>query len=88
MLFSLWVNFTSGYQAVYQALVIVLLGVIIYAVLNGHRERTGQIPQPADNPRDSAPAATGPAASDRDKELEQAVIAFWLPATASTAAPS
>ena len=50
VLFSLWVNFTSGYQAVYQALVIVLLGVIIYAVLNGHRERAGQIPQPADNP--------------------------------------
>jgi hypothetical protein len=42
-----------------------VLGVIIYAVLNGHRERVGQIPQPADNPPDNAPAATGPAARDR-----------------------
>ena len=64
VLFSLWVNFSAGYQAVYQALVIVLLGVIIYAVLNGHRERAGQIPQPADNPPDDGAqptAAAGPA---------------------------
>ncbi len=52
VLFSLWVNLTSGYQAVYQALVIVLLGVIIYAVLYGRRERGAQIPQPVDNPPD------------------------------------
>jgi basic amino acid/polyamine antiporter, APA family len=56
VLFSVWVNFSAGYQAVYQALVIVLLGVIVYAVLNGHRERTGRIPQPADNPPDDTPA--------------------------------
>ena len=66
VLFSLWVNFSSGYQAVYQALVIVLLGVVIYAVLNGHRERAGRIPQPADNPPDDGvqptPAAGQPSA--------------------------
>ncbi len=68
VLFSLWVNFTSGYQAVYQALVIVLLGVIIYAVLNGHRERAGQIPQPVDNPPDDGaqPPGSRPAPAGAD----------------------
>ena len=63
-LFSLWVNFSSGYQAVYQALVVVLLGIILYAVLNGHRERTGRIPEPADNPDDAPAEAPAPAAPD------------------------
>jgi APA family basic amino acid/polyamine antiporter len=56
-LFSLWVTFASGYQAVYQALIVVLFGIILYAFLNGRRERAGQIPQPADNPPDDAAAA-------------------------------
>jgi APA family basic amino acid/polyamine antiporter len=43
VLFSLWVTFASGYQAVYQALVVVLCGIILYAVLNGRRERAGRI---------------------------------------------
>jgi basic amino acid/polyamine antiporter, APA family len=64
VLFSLWVTFASGYQAVYQALVVVLFGVVLYAFLNGRRERAGEIPQPIDNPPDDpaaqAPAATGP----------------------------
>jgi len=52
VLFSMWVTFASGYQAVYQTLVVVLIGIIIYAILNGRRERSAQIPQPADNPPD------------------------------------
>jgi len=67
VLFSMWVNFSAGYQAVYQALVVVLLGVIIYAFLNGRRERVGQIPQPADLPDDTPAAAgqlTAPAGAD------------------------
>jgi len=76
VLFSLWVNFTSGYQAVYQALVIVLLGVIIYAVLNGHRERAGQIPQPVDNPPDdgaqpTAAAGQPPAPAGADQAIAE-----------------
>jgi basic amino acid/polyamine antiporter, APA family len=63
-LFSMWVTFASGYAAVYQALVVVLFGVILHAFLNGRRERTGEILQPADNPPDDmppqAPAAAGP----------------------------
>src|SRR5580658_6326264 len=47
-LFSLWVAFASGYSAVYQAMVVVLAGVILYAFVRAHRERTGQIPAPAD----------------------------------------
>ena len=44
VLFSMWVTFASGYQAVYQALVVVLAGIVLYAFLNARRERSGQIP--------------------------------------------
>jgi basic amino acid/polyamine antiporter, APA family len=65
VLFSLWVTFTSGYQAVYDALVVLLIGVILYAFLNARREDTGAIPEPADNPPDTtapvpAPRGAGP----------------------------
>jgi basic amino acid/polyamine antiporter, APA family len=46
VLFSLWVTFAAGYAAVYQALVIVLFGVVIYAFIKAHRERAGQVPAP------------------------------------------
>jgi len=49
-LFSMWVTFAAGFAAVYQALVVVLAGVIIYAFLKAYRERTGQIAAPVDNP--------------------------------------
>jgi basic amino acid/polyamine antiporter, APA family len=54
VLFSLWVAFASGYQAVYQALLVVLIGIILYALLNARREDAGQIPDPVDNPPDDA----------------------------------
>jgi basic amino acid/polyamine antiporter, APA family len=44
VLFSLWVTFASGYPAVYQALILVLAGLVLYAFLNARRERLGQIP--------------------------------------------
>jgi APA family basic amino acid/polyamine antiporter len=47
-LFSLWVAFAAGYSAVYQAMVVVLVGIILYAFVQAHRESTGQIPAPAD----------------------------------------
>jgi APA family basic amino acid/polyamine antiporter len=31
VLFSLWVAFAAGYAAVYQAMVVVLAGIILYA---------------------------------------------------------
>ena len=50
VLFSLWVAFAAGYQAVYLALLVVLAGVVVYAFLKAYRERTGQIAAPTENP--------------------------------------
>ena len=50
VLFSMWVTFASGYSAVYQALVLVLAGLVLYAFLNARRERLGEAPEPADLP--------------------------------------
>lgn len=50
VLFSMWVTFAVGYQAVYQALVVVLGGVVPYALVKARRERLGQVPAPVDNP--------------------------------------
>jgi APA family basic amino acid/polyamine antiporter len=49
-LFSLWVTFAAGYSAVYQAMVVVLVGIILYAFVRAHRERVGQVPAPVDLP--------------------------------------
>ena len=48
VLFSLWVTFAAGYSAVYQAMVVVLAGIILYAFIRARRERLGQVPAPAD----------------------------------------
>jgi APA family basic amino acid/polyamine antiporter len=50
VLFSMWVTFASGYQVVYQALVVLLAGLILYAFLNARRERLGETSEPVDNP--------------------------------------
>ena len=42
VLFSMWVTFASGYQVVYQALVVILAGLILYAFLNARRQRLGE----------------------------------------------
>jgi APA family basic amino acid/polyamine antiporter len=49
-LFSLWVTFASGYQAVYQAMVLVLIGLPLYGFLKARKERLGEIPEPMDLP--------------------------------------
>jgi len=48
ILFALWVTFASGYQAVYQAMVLVLIGIPLYAFLKARRERLGLVPEPVD----------------------------------------
>ena len=48
VLFSMWVTFASGYQVVYQALVVILAGLILYAFLNARRERLGERTEPVD----------------------------------------
>jgi APA family basic amino acid/polyamine antiporter len=50
VLFSMWVTFASGYQVVYQALVVLLIGLVLYAFMNARRERLGEIAEPVDNP--------------------------------------
>jgi len=50
VLFSMWVTFASGYQVVYQAFVVVLVGLILYAFLNARRQRLGEAAEPVDNP--------------------------------------
>lgn len=50
VLFSMWVTFASGYQVVYQALVVLLVGLVLYAFLNARRERLGEVPEPMDLP--------------------------------------
>ena len=65
-LFSMWVTFAAGWAAVYQAMILVLAGVIIYAFIVAWRERTGQVPEPVENePAGDAAAAavTAPAAT-------------------------
>jgi basic amino acid/polyamine antiporter, APA family len=42
VLFSLWVTFAAGYQAVYQALVMVLAGIVLYAFIAARRQPAGQ----------------------------------------------
>jgi APA family basic amino acid/polyamine antiporter len=56
-LFSLWVTFAAGYSAVYQAMVVVLAGIILYAFIRASRERRGQVPAPADLPAAAARGA-------------------------------
>lgn len=46
VLFSLWVTFAAGYQAVYQAILLLLIGIPIYAFLKARRERIGQCAEP------------------------------------------
>ncbi len=41
LLFSLWVTFASGYQSVYQALLLFLVGIPLYGFLKARRERLG-----------------------------------------------
>jgi APA family basic amino acid/polyamine antiporter len=74
VLFSMWVTFASGYQAIYQALVAVLAGVVLYAFINARRENLGLIPDPVDNPPSPAAQAspgTGPEPSTATNEAAQ-----------------
>jgi APA family basic amino acid/polyamine antiporter len=50
VLFSMWVTFASGYQVVYQALVVILAGLILYAFMNARRQRLGMAAEPIEAP--------------------------------------
>jgi APA family basic amino acid/polyamine antiporter len=70
VLFSMWVTFASGYQVVYQALVVILAGLILYAFLNARRQRLGEASEPADIPPDELPSPPDDLSSPPD-ELSQ-----------------
>ncbi len=44
----MWVTFASGYQVVYQALVVILAGLVLYAFLNARRQRLGESEEPTE----------------------------------------
>jgi APA family basic amino acid/polyamine antiporter len=48
ILFSLWVTGAAGYAAVYQALIMILIGLPIYAFLKARREREGLAMEPVE----------------------------------------
>jgi APA family basic amino acid/polyamine antiporter len=58
VLFSMWVTFASGYQVVYQALVVLLAGLVLFAFLNARRQRLGETSEPVDLPQESAPTVS------------------------------
>jgi APA family basic amino acid/polyamine antiporter len=47
-LFALWTTAASGYQAVYQAVILLLIGIPIYAFLKASKEREGTAVAPVD----------------------------------------
>jgi APA family basic amino acid/polyamine antiporter len=48
-LFALWVTFAQGYQAVYQTMLLLLVGIPLYGFLKARRERLGQVAEPVDH---------------------------------------
>jgi len=50
VLFAMWVTFAAGYQVVYQALVVIMAGLVMYAFLNARRQRLGEAVEPVDLP--------------------------------------
>ena len=78
VLFSMWVTFASGYQVVYQALVVILAGLILYAFLNARRAaprrdgRAGrtcptELEPSSRDARSSRPSATGAPGHDHQE---------------------
>jgi len=61
ILFSMWVTFAAGYQVVYQALVVILAGLVLYAFLNARRQRLGEAIEPIDAPAEKPTVEAAPA---------------------------
>ena len=60
--FSMWVTFAAGYQVVYQGLVVILTGLILYAFLNARRQRLGEASEPDELSLEQPPAGPTPEA--------------------------
>jgi hypothetical protein len=57
-MFSLWVTFASGYQSVYQAMLLLLLGIPLYGFLKARRERMGEVAEPIELTAEALDAST------------------------------
>ncbi len=53
-MFAMWVTFASGYLAVYQTVLLLMVGVPLYSFLKARRERLGLVEVPIEVPRDLA----------------------------------
>jgi basic amino acid/polyamine antiporter, APA family len=53
VLFSMWVTFAAGWASVYQAMILVLAGVVLYSFIKARRERLGQATPPTELPAES-----------------------------------
>jgi APA family basic amino acid/polyamine antiporter len=58
----MWVTFASGYQVVYQALLVILVGLVMYAFLNARRQRLDEATEPVDNPAEEPAVELSPSA--------------------------
>jgi len=54
VLFSTWVAMASGYAAVYDAMLILFIGIVGYVFLKVRRERAGLVAEPEDRPSATA----------------------------------
>ncbi len=62
VLFSMWVTFAAGYQAMYQSMIIVLAGVVLYAFVSARRgSASAPAEQPANEPLPSHNPTVRPA---------------------------
>jgi APA family basic amino acid/polyamine antiporter len=48
-LFALWVTFAQGYQAVYQTMLLLLIGIPVYGFLKARQERLGMVAEPVEH---------------------------------------
>jgi hypothetical protein len=67
----MWVNFAAGYQAVYQALVAVFVGIAVYVFLNARREDTGQIAAPVDPPEGASATQPSRQGSTQPRQMRR-----------------
>ena len=75
ILFSLWVTIAAGYQAVYQAMLLLLIGIPIYAFLKARRERRGQAVEPVEiSDQPNSGGASVPLGSWRAKQTVPASL--------------
>ncbi|MCG3754161.1 MULTISPECIES: amino acid permease [unclassified Amycolatopsis] len=57
VLFSLWVTFAAGYAAVYEAMLVLLVGLVLHAVLKGRAAAHGKRETPAEETGEQWPRA-------------------------------